>query len=555
MKAIHKNVSTKIFALLLVYCLISNILPWQDASAKQDTARTAGYGLSNPVNSVWDCIYFGKYPQNDTNGDGTVNKDDDAEPIKWRVLSVNENDVFLLSERNLSNQLYNTLSDRLDITWETCTIRSWLNGYDGNTNLSGQDYTNDNFLDTAFTDSEQAAIAETNVAVNDNPSVFPDNGNDTTDKVYLLSAVEVYNRYGFESTWNDTVTRIAKNCDSNSNGNWWLRTIAANTTTVRACYIDTEGRLWRSDGAAELGQTDLMVRPALHLDLSALDNAQNSVWSYAGKVNSNGEEIEAELPTPEPPTESPAITEIPAPTETPAPTESLVPTQSPAPTQSPVPTDSPTATETPAPEATTEAPKPTAATTASPQSPQPSPSQSVQTLEPTKVSSITVSGAIKKLAKGKKANLHLTVKPDDAPNKNVVWSSSNPNVAVVDSSGIVTGKAAGKAVITATAADGSGVSGSYAMKVVKHAVKKIIIKANKTNVTAGKKVKIKATLKTSGKTANKTLEWSTSNQKYAVITSRGVVTTKKAGKGKTIKITAKATDGTGKKDSIKIKIK
>ena len=107
MKAIHKNVLTKIFALLLVCSLISRVLPWQDVSAQQNTARTAGFGLSNPANNVWDCIYFGKYPRNDTNGDGIVNKDDDSEPIKWRVLSVNENDVFLLSDRNLSNQVYN----------------------------------------------------------------------------------------------------------------------------------------------------------------------------------------------------------------------------------------------------------------------------------------------------------------------------------------------------------------------------------------------------------------------------------------------------------------
>ena len=175
--------------------------------------------------------------------------------------------------------------------------------------------------------------------------------------------------------------------------------------------------------------------------------------------------------------------------------------------------------------------------------------------KPIKVTEITVTGTVKKLAKGKKMNLGASVLPFNATDKRVFWTSSNPAAAEVDMNGVVTGKAAGTAVITAFAEDGSGVSGSYTVKVVKHKIKKIIITANKKKVAAGKKVKVKAVIKTSGKTANKTLEWSTSNEKYAVVNAKGVVTTKKAGKGKTVTVTARAMDGSGKKDSVKIKIK
>lgn len=45
------------------------------------------YGVSNPTISngvtTWDCVYFGNYWQNDTNGDGTADQQDDKEPIKW----------------------------------------------------------------------------------------------------------------------------------------------------------------------------------------------------------------------------------------------------------------------------------------------------------------------------------------------------------------------------------------------------------------------------------------------------------------------------------------
>ncbi|MDE5864677.1 MAG: Ig-like domain-containing protein, partial [Lachnospiraceae bacterium] len=174
------------------------------------------FGLSNPVvdNGVttWDCIYFGSYWQNDTNGNGRVDNSGDKEPIKWRVLSVDGDDVFLLSDRNLSRQVYNSLSDEKGVKWETSTIRSWLNGYNGEANICGRDYTDDNFLDTAFDEVEQAAIKDTLVVNTDNSSAFPDNGRDTTDKVYLLSVPEIMKAsYGFVSTWNKTNTREAKN--------------------------------------------------------------------------------------------------------------------------------------------------------------------------------------------------------------------------------------------------------------------------------------------------------------------------------------------------------
>ena len=82
---------------------------------------------------------------------------------------------------------------------------------------------------------------------------------------------------------------------------------------------------------------------------------------------------------------------------------------------------------------------------------------------------------------------------------------------------------------------------------------KITLKAPKT-LTAGKKAKITAKV-TAESGANKTLVYSCSNKKYATVNSKGTVTAKKAGKGKTVTITARSVDGSGKKASVKIKIK
>lgn len=179
------------------------------------------------------------------------------------------------------------------------------------------------------------------------------------------------------------------------------------------------------------------------------------------------------------------------------------------------------------------------------------------TYKPILVSKITVNGAVTKLAVGKSVSLKADVTPTDALNTDVVWSSSSDKYATVTAAGKVTAKkaGAGKTVtITATAKDGSGKKAVFHIKIYKSAVKKIKLSAKSKSVKPGKKVTIKAEVSPS-KGINKTLKWSSSNVKYATVNSKGVVTTKKAGKGKTVTITAKATDGSNKQATIKIKIK
>lgn len=171
-----------------------------------------------------------------------------------------------------------------------------------------------------------------------------------------------------------------------------------------------------------------------------------------------------------------------------------------------------------------------------------------------KVSSIKITGNTTVLA-GKKVTLKAVVTPTNAKNKAVTWSVSNKNYASVSSNGILTAKAAGAGktvTVTATARDGSGKKASVRVK-INGPVKKIVLKASKTLLT-GKNTKVKATVSV-GNGGSKALSWSSSNQKYATVSSAGVVTARSAGAGKTVTITAKAKDGSGKKASIKIKLK
>lgn len=198
-----------------------------------------------------------------------------------------------------------------------------------------------------------------------------------------------------------------------------------------------------------------------------------------------------------------------------------------------------------------------------PEEPKPTPEDPKPTPQPekpaeVKVTKLSISGPSKKLAAGKKVTLTVNVTPQNASNKAVTWKTSNKKYATVDSKGKVSLKKAGigkSVTITAEAKDGSGKKASYKIKIMKHAVKSVKLKAASKSVNAGKSVKVKATIKTTGKSVNKTLKWTSSNTKYATVSSKGVVKTKKAGKGKTVTITAASTDGSNKKAKVKIKIK
>ncbi|MGN1205721.1 MAG: leucine-rich repeat protein, partial [Eubacterium sp.] len=265
------------------------------------------YDISNPRITegitTWDCIWFGNYWQEDTNGDGRADKNDAKTPIKWRVLSVNGDDAFLLADKSLDCQKYN--DTWTDVTWETCTMRSWLNGYGASGNVCGTDYTSGNFLDYAFTAGEQSAIKTTNVVNEDNPDDDTEGGNNTSDQVYLLSIGEVTNPdYGFTASTTSTETRTAVNTayvaaggeikspykgEAGDTANWWLR--SPGHRRYDASYVYDTGYVYADGNYVDY--FNYAARPALHLNLSF-----TSSWSYAGTVTSDGEVDEEATPVP-----------------------------------------------------------------------------------------------------------------------------------------------------------------------------------------------------------------------------------------------------------------
>ena len=178
--------------------------------------------------------------------------------------------------------------------------------------------------------------------------------------------------------------------------------------------------------------------------------------------------------------------------------------------------------------------------------------------QPVKVEKITVVAPSKKLAAGTKVKFIADVLPEHATNAAVQWKTSNNKYATVNEKGWVSLKkaGAGKAVtITATAVDGSGKKASVKIKIMKDAVKGIHVTAPKNTLKVGRSMTLKAKVKTTGKNVNKTLKWKSSNPEFATVSKTGKVTARKAGKGKTVIITAVSTDGSNKKASVVIRTK
>ena len=88
---------------------------------------------------------------------------------------------------------------------------------------------------------------------------------------------------------------------------------------------------------------------------------------------------------------------------------------------------------------------------------------------------------------------------------------------------------------------------------MKGSVKSIKL-SGKTTLKPGKTTKLKAKVTTVNGKANKSVVWSSSNTKLATVDKNGKVKAVKGKKG-TVKITARAVDGSGKKATIKIRIK
>lgn len=137
-------------------------------------------------------------------------------------------------------------------------------------------------------------------------------------------------------------------------------------------------------------------------------------------------------------------------------------------------------------------------------------------------------------------SISATVSPENATNQNIIWSSSNSEIATVSASGLVTGKLLGRVTITATSEDGNK-SDTCIVTVIEPTISVTEITLNKSNIglEIGDTETLVASILPTNAT-NKTVLWSSSNESVAKVDANGKVTGVSSG---IATITATSSDG------------
>ena len=195
---------------------------------------------------VGSTIKFGFYEQDNKTSNG-------KEEIEWQVLAKEGTKILVISKYALDCQRYNSTAQ--NTTWETCSLRTWLN---------------ETFYNEAFGTDHQKMIVRSTVSADTNPQYNTNPGNATNDKVFLLSIREAEKHFSTDSARQCKPTNyaVAKGAYVNSAyGNcwWWLRSPGRNQYGASCVYhggsVNCSG-----DGVSRSNDA---VRPALWIDLAA----------------------------------------------------------------------------------------------------------------------------------------------------------------------------------------------------------------------------------------------------------------------------------------------
>ena len=145
------------------------------------------------------------------------------------------------------------------------------------------------------------------------------------------------------------------------------------------------------------------------------------------------------------------------------------------------------------------------------------------------------------ITEGDILNLTATVLPENTTeSKNIGWSSSNNDIATVDSTGKVTAKQAGTVVITATSSNGKTASCTITVEKKEIPITEVVLNKTSAVVDEGETIKLIATVYPENTTNGKSIKWNSNNNTVVTVDLMGNVTAKKAG---TAIITATSENG------------
>lgn len=202
---------------------------------------------------VGSTVKFGSYEQDDDRENG-------KEDIEWTVVEIENGKMLVLCDYALDCQPYNTFTaSDAQITWETCSLRKWLN---------------ESFFNTAFSADEQQKIATSPIVAESNPEYQTSAGNDTNDKVFLLSISEAEMFFSYDEERICTATDYAKSRGVDVSDNykaareenmcvWWLRSPGAFPSSAATVVYDGSISTYGEHAGGNAVNNDVAIRPAM----------------------------------------------------------------------------------------------------------------------------------------------------------------------------------------------------------------------------------------------------------------------------------------------------
>lgn len=166
---------------------------------------------------VGSIVTFGTY----TEESDTLEKS----KIDWRVLAKEDDRILVISDRIIDAMPYHNVS-QMDVTWETCSLRKWLNSA---------------FINSAFNSAEKKLIIESEVLTEKASYSDTDPGNNTKDKIFLLSESEFEKYLHSDGSCFATNYATEKTAEGYSTYlySWWLRSPGASPDSASDVFIST----------------------------------------------------------------------------------------------------------------------------------------------------------------------------------------------------------------------------------------------------------------------------------------------------------------------------
>ena len=212
----------------VISIVLAAVMLLSACSSGGDTNGSAATTEDPATEMLHKTVVFGHYEQD-------RDKDNGPEPIEWEVLAVEDGNALLISKNLLDSRQY--YSGNNGVTWEKSDIRVWLNNP---------------FYNRAFDESEKEQIQTVTISNPDNSSFGTAGGNDTEDKVFLLSIDEAESLFA-----DDQARAIAPG--------WWLRSPGGDAD--HAACISEGGSVFTGGRSCH---DHIGVRPAIWVNVNAI---------------------------------------------------------------------------------------------------------------------------------------------------------------------------------------------------------------------------------------------------------------------------------------------